>query len=80
VSVEISILGPLEVRVDGEAIALRGGKQRALLAVLALEAPQVVPTETLIDRVWGESARQARRTRSRSTSRSCASCFPPRRS
>jgi predicted ATPase/DNA-binding SARP family transcriptional activator len=56
VSVEISILGPLEVRVDGETIALRGGKQRALLAVLALEAPQVVPTETLIDRVWGESA------------------------
>ena len=32
------------------------GKKRALLAVLLLHANEVVPTERLIDEVWGESA------------------------
>jgi len=33
--VEIRILGPFEVAVDGAPIALAGAKQRALLAILA---------------------------------------------
>jgi DNA-binding SARP family transcriptional activator len=52
--VEYALLGPLEVRSDGRTIAVRRGKQRALLAVLALNAGRVVPTERLIDELWGE--------------------------
>jgi DNA-binding SARP family transcriptional activator len=52
--VEYSLLGPLEVRVEGRTIAVGRGKQRALLAVLALNAGRVVPAERLIDELWGE--------------------------
>jgi predicted ATPase/DNA-binding SARP family transcriptional activator len=53
-AVEFLILGPLEVRVEGSPVALRGPKQRALLAALLLEPDQPVATEVLIERVWGE--------------------------
>jgi DNA-binding SARP family transcriptional activator len=49
------MLGPIEVRVDGGApVALGGLRQRALLAVLALRANEVVSTDRLIDELWGE--------------------------
>jgi DNA-binding SARP family transcriptional activator len=51
---EFRVLGPLEVRRDGEPVILGGAKQRALLAILLLRANQVVPAETLIDELWGE--------------------------
>jgi DNA-binding SARP family transcriptional activator len=52
---EFRILGPLEVLAeDGEPIALGGQKQRALLALLLLRANQVVPTESIVDALWGE--------------------------
>ena len=48
------ILGPLHV-VDGDrSIPLSGAKQRALLAMLLLEANHVVSTDRLIDRLWGD--------------------------
>lgn len=50
----LGILGPLEVRVDGTAVALGGTRQRALLAVLALHAGEVVSTDRLVDELWGE--------------------------
>jgi DNA-binding SARP family transcriptional activator len=53
--VEYSVLGPLEVRVDGRTIAIGRGKQRALLAVLALNAGRVVSAERLIDELWGDA-------------------------
>jgi DNA-binding SARP family transcriptional activator len=52
--VEYSVLGPLEVRIDGRTIAIGRGKQRALLAILALNAGRVVSAERLIDELWGE--------------------------
>jgi predicted ATPase/DNA-binding SARP family transcriptional activator len=53
--VQFRILGPLEVLEDhGRPLALGGGKQRALLAVLLLHAGQVVSTDRLIDELWGE--------------------------
>jgi DNA-binding SARP family transcriptional activator len=52
--VEYALLGPLEVRSDGQTIAVGRGKQRALIAVLALNAGRVVPAERLIDELWGE--------------------------
>ena len=52
---EIRLLGPLEVAADGRLLELGGGKQRALLVVLALRPNQVVSTDTLIEALWGES-------------------------
>ncbi len=51
---EYALLGPLEVRIDGRTIVVGRGKQRALLAVLALNAGRVVSTDRLIDELWGE--------------------------
>ena len=51
---DYSLLGPLEVRIDGRPISVGRGKQRALLAVLALNAGRVVPAEHLIDELWGD--------------------------
>ena len=51
---QFSLLGPLSVSSDGEPIALGGQKRRALLAVLLLEANQVVSRDRLIDALWGE--------------------------
>ena len=51
---EFRILGPLEV-YDGErALPLGGAKQRALLAMLLLNANRVVSAEHLLDALWGE--------------------------
>lgn len=51
---EYALLGPLEARSDGRTIPVGRGKQRALLAVLALNAGRVVPAERLIDELWGD--------------------------
>ena len=53
---EFGILGPLEVRADGRAVALGGAKPRAVLAVLALHANQPVSAERLAVALWGEDA------------------------
>jgi DNA-binding SARP family transcriptional activator len=53
---EFRILGPLEVSDEMGPIALGGQRQRALLAVLIVEAGRVVPTERLVDLLWGEDA------------------------
>ncbi|MFE0149702.1 BTAD domain-containing putative transcriptional regulator [Nonomuraea sp. NPDC059007] len=50
----ISILGPLEVTNDGVPVDVGGARVRALLAMLALEAGQVVGAERLIDALWPE--------------------------
>src|SRR6266516_2777600 len=51
---EFRILGPLEVRANGEALELGGQKQRALLALLLLAANTPVSRERLIDALWEE--------------------------
>jgi DNA-binding SARP family transcriptional activator len=51
---EFRILGPLEVCSDGSVVALGGRKPRAVFAVLALHANEVVAADRLIDKVWGE--------------------------
>jgi DNA-binding SARP family transcriptional activator len=50
--VEFAILGPLEAREGGEPMALGGPKQRALLAILLLEAGKVVSLDHLVDALW----------------------------
>ena len=53
---EFRILGPLEVLDDDGAIALRGAKPRALMAVLLLNANEPVSSERLAVALWGEEA------------------------
>jgi len=48
------ILGPLLVERDGEPVDVPGLRQRAVLVLLLLEANRVVPSERLIDALWGE--------------------------
>jgi len=52
---QIKILGPLEVLVEGRLVELRGQKQRELLAILVVHANDVVSADRLIDALWGES-------------------------
>jgi YVTN family beta-propeller protein len=52
---EYRILGPLEVRENGRAVPLGGPKQRALLALLVLNANRVVSSDSLIDQLWDGS-------------------------
>jgi len=54
--VQFRILGTLDAKVDGGLIDLGPPKQRSLLAVLLLHLNEVVPTERLIELVWGEGA------------------------
>ena len=54
-NVEYRILGPLDVMVDGRAVALAGRHQRALLALLLAHANEVVPLDRLIDGLWDEA-------------------------
>jgi predicted ATPase/DNA-binding SARP family transcriptional activator len=51
--VEFAVLGPLEATRDGARIALHAGRQKALLALLLIHANEVVPSERLIDELWG---------------------------
>ena len=53
---EFRLLGPLEAIEDGLPVSLPGGKPRALLACLLLEAGRVVSAETLVESLWGERA------------------------
>jgi YVTN family beta-propeller protein len=51
---EFRILGPLEVLDEGRPVAIRRGKEQALLAYLLLHANEVVPSGRLIDVLWNE--------------------------
>jgi DNA-binding SARP family transcriptional activator len=52
--VHFSILGPLEASRADEPIQLGGPRQQTVLAMLLLEADQLVPVYRLIDAVWDE--------------------------
>jgi DNA-binding SARP family transcriptional activator/DNA-binding beta-propeller fold protein YncE len=52
---QIRILGTLEVWDDGRVVELGAGRQRALLALLALHSREIVPTDRLIEGLWGGS-------------------------
>jgi peptide/nickel transport system substrate-binding protein len=51
-TIEFRVLGPLEVRADGHALALGGTKQRTLLALLLAYAGETVRVERIVDELW----------------------------
>jgi WD40 repeat protein/DNA-binding SARP family transcriptional activator len=51
---DVRVLGPVEASVDERPVAIRAGKPRALLALLALNVGSAVSAERLIDGLWGE--------------------------
>ncbi|MDA0166058.1 winged helix-turn-helix domain-containing protein [Solirubrobacter ginsenosidimutans] len=51
---QIRLLGHLEANVDDRLLELGGSKQRAVLAMLGLEANQLVSADRLIEGLWGE--------------------------
>src|SRR5918994_447357 len=52
---DFRILGPLEVLDGDDPIPLGGGKRRAVLALLVLQAGETVSAERLIDELWGDA-------------------------
>ena len=61
------ILGPLEVLSPDGWTAISAAKWRSLLACLLVRPGQLVPTETLIDELWGDNPPARRTTWSAST-------------
>ena len=53
-TLRFNVLGELEAVRDGAPLDLGPRKQRAVLAALLLSANRVVPTERLIDDLWGD--------------------------
>jgi len=51
-ALELRLLGPVEAVRAGCEVALGGPKQRAVLALLLLEAGRVVPARRLVEAVW----------------------------
>jgi DNA-binding SARP family transcriptional activator/streptogramin lyase len=54
--IEVSVLGPLVVSVGGRRAEIGKGKERSLLALLALNAGKFVSAEQIIDALWPEAA------------------------
>ena len=52
---DFRLLGPLEVVEHDRLLALGGGRQRSLFAVLLLHANEVVSNDRLIDALWGQT-------------------------
>src|SRR4051812_34515033 len=51
---EFRLLGPLDAYAGTEPVPIARGKQRALLALLLLNANRTVPVDRLVDELWGE--------------------------
>ena len=51
---DFRILGPLEVRDGDREVPLRAGKQRALLALLLVNANRTLAIDRIVDDLWGE--------------------------
>jgi DNA-binding SARP family transcriptional activator len=53
-AVDFRILGSLEAWDGGDALQLGGVRERSLLALLLLNANELVPTDRLVDELWGD--------------------------
>lgn len=53
-SVELGVLGPLQVRQGGASVVIPGAKPRAILTMLGLHCGSVVAADTLVELLWGQ--------------------------
>ena len=51
---DFRILGSLEARDGGDALRSVGAQEPPLLALLLLNANELVPTDRLVDELWGD--------------------------
>ncbi|MFE1931221.1 tetratricopeptide repeat protein [Streptomyces sp. NPDC059474] len=54
--VDIHLLGPVELRLEGRQLKLGSDKERALLAALALEVGRPISMNSLLERLWDGKA------------------------
>jgi SARP family transcriptional regulator, regulator of embCAB operon len=59
---DIEVLGALSVRENGVSIVPTAPKPRQVLALLALQADQVVPVTSLVEELWGSRPPRSART------------------
>jgi DNA-binding SARP family transcriptional activator len=53
-TVELGVLGPLQVRQDGAPVTIPGAKPRAILTMLGLHGLSVVAADVLVQLIWGD--------------------------
>jgi predicted ATPase/DNA-binding SARP family transcriptional activator len=51
-ALQVDVLGPLALRVDGRPVEVPGTRRRALLVLLALAARRTVAVERLVEELW----------------------------
>jgi predicted ATPase/DNA-binding SARP family transcriptional activator len=56
VRLQVLVLGPLEVRLDGEPLPIGGRRQRLVLAALLCDRHRPVTADRLVQAVWGDEA------------------------
>ncbi len=59
---ELRILGPIEVEGPSGPVRITPGRQQAVLALLLMEADQVVSTDYIVDALWDEVPPDTART------------------
>lgn len=59
---EFHLLGPMEIRANGQLVSVNGSRQRIVLAMLLLNAGRVIPTERLSTAVWDDDPPPTART------------------
>ena len=52
--VDVKLLGPLDVRVPEGTVQFEGAKQRTLFTALALQAPEPVGVDELVEALWAD--------------------------
>jgi DNA-binding SARP family transcriptional activator len=60
-SIRLRILGRLELEVQGRLVQVPSGRQREMLAILAMSVGQAVPVETIARALWGDRASRTSR-------------------
>jgi DNA-binding SARP family transcriptional activator/Tfp pilus assembly protein PilF len=76
VDIELRMLGPVEVRLDGVPVDLGPPKRRVVLAMLAAGAGSPVPVEALIDELWGNDPPRSARANLRTYVASLRASLP----
>ncbi|WP_214416036.1 AfsR/SARP family transcriptional regulator [Sphaerisporangium fuscum] len=56
VQLDFSVLGPLSVTRDGQALDLGGARVKALVATLLIAQGKVVTVDRIVEAVWGDEA------------------------